>query len=108
VFKVNDASPPVGADQVALANGDRVLWYFAEFGPTGGPPTLFLKKAAGGCYAATAFDDNHRVVAVSGLALRVGSKRTVAFRNGQACPGAHRGLLVRAVATGAVRSNALA
>ena len=59
----------------------------------GGPPTLFLKKATRGCYAATAFDDNHRAIAVAGLALRVGSKRTVAFRNGQACPGPHRGLL---------------
>jgi len=33
VFKVNDASPPVGADKVTLQDGDRVLWYFADFGP---------------------------------------------------------------------------
>src|SRR5918995_7153589 len=43
VFKVNGALPPVGADQVQLNDGDRVLWYWATFGPTGGwaarPPT---------------------------------------------------------------------
>ena len=42
VFKVNGASPPVGADQVQLNDGDRALWYWAMFGPTGGPPTLQL------------------------------------------------------------------
>ena len=30
------------ADQVQLNDGDRVLWYWATFGPTGGPPTLHL------------------------------------------------------------------
>src|SRR5436309_8110553 len=30
VFKVNDASPPVGADKVTLKDGDRVLWYYAD------------------------------------------------------------------------------
>ena len=37
VFKVNGASPPVGADQVMLKDGDEVLWYYATFGATGGP-----------------------------------------------------------------------
>src|SRR4029079_11774720 len=37
VFKVNDASPPIGADKVTLNDGDRGLWYFADFGPTRGP-----------------------------------------------------------------------
>ena len=50
VFKVNDVSPPVGADQVQLQDGDHVLWYYATFGPTGGPPTLEVKAAAKGCY----------------------------------------------------------
>ena len=40
VFKVNNVSPPVGADAVTLAEGDNVLWYYATFGPNGGPPTL--------------------------------------------------------------------
>jgi hypothetical protein len=83
------------------------LWYYADFGPTGGPPTLFVKKAGRGCYAVVAFDDNHKTTATPGVVLRVGSKRTVAVKNGQACPGPHPGLLVRAVAPGAVRSNAL-
>jgi len=30
-FKVNGASPPVGADQFQLKAGDVVLWYWAKF-----------------------------------------------------------------------------
>ena len=80
VFKVNDASPPVGADQVTLKDGDRVLWYYADFGPTGGPPTLAVKAAAKGCYTATAFDDNGKAATVSGLAgsARAALDRTAA------------------------------
>jgi hypothetical protein len=108
VFKVNDASPPVGADKVTLRDGDRVLWYYADFGPTGGPPTLFVKAAAKGCYTATAFDDNSKSTAVSGLTWHVGSKNTAPGSTGTAyCPAKHTGLLVRATATGAVRSNAV-
>ncbi len=107
VFKVNNVSPPVGADAVTLKEGDRVLWYYADFGPSGGPPTLELKRAARGCYTATASDDNGKAVAAAGLALQVGSKRTVAFKGGRACPGPHPGQLVRASAPGAIRSNAL-
>ena len=40
VFKVNGVSPPVGADQVELKDGDTVLWYWAQFGDAGGPKTL--------------------------------------------------------------------
>jgi len=108
VFKVNDASPPVGADKVTLKDGDRVLWYYADFGPTGGPPTLFVKAVPGGCYLAAALDDNGKNATVSGLAWHVGSKQTVAGETGkQFCPKRHTGLLVRATATGAVRSNAV-
>ena len=46
VFKVNGVSPPVGADAVTLKDGDRVLWYWATFGPSGGPPTLSLRAGA--------------------------------------------------------------
>ncbi len=109
VFKVNDASPPVGADKVALKDGDRVLWYYADFGPTGGPPTLSVKAAAQGCYTATAFDDNGKPTSVSGLTWHVGSKKTASGSTGTTyCPGKHKGLLLRATATGAVRSNAVA
>jgi hypothetical protein len=110
VFKVDDVSPPVGADKVQLKDGDRVLWYWATFGATGGPPTLDVKAATKkGCYTATAFDDNGKPATVSGLVWHVGSKRSVPAMYGAAfCPGTHTGLLIRATATGAVRSNAVA
>jgi Domain of unknown function (DUF4430) len=108
VYKVNDLSPPVGADKVTLKDGDRVLWYFADFGPTGGPPTLTVKASGKGCYTATAFDDNAKPATVSGLTWHVGSKKTAPGSAGTAyCPGKHTGLLVRATATDAVRSNAV-
>ncbi len=108
VFKVDNASPPVGADRVQLADGDTVLWYYAEFGPAGGPPTLAVKAAANGCYTANAYDDNGKPVAVTGLTWHVGSRQTAAGTGGKAyCPARHPGLLVRATATGAVRSNAV-
>ena len=37
VFKVDNVSPPVGGDKVMLKDGDNFLWYYATFGPTGGP-----------------------------------------------------------------------
>ena len=108
VFKVNNASPPVGADKVQLQDGDRVLWYYADFGPTGGPPTLSVKQTTKDCYVAQAFDDNGKAVTVGGLVWHVGSKRSAAGKTGVAfCAGMHRGLLVRATAPGAVRSNAV-
>ncbi len=109
VFKVDDVSPPVGADQVTLKDGDRVLWYYAEFGPTGGPPTLAVKAGTkSGCYLAQAFDDNGKAAAVDGLVFHIGSKRTIKAKpNADVCPGPHPGVLVRATATGAVRSNAV-
>lgn len=108
VFKVNDASPPVGADKVSLKDGDRVLWYYADFGPIGGPPTLSLTTVAGGCYVTRAFDDNGKATAVTGLAVHVGSRRSITASAGaKVCPGPHPGVLVRATATGAVRSNAV-
>jgi hypothetical protein len=108
VFKVDNASPPVGADKVVLKDGDSVLWYFATFGPNGGPPTLQLNPATGGCYVAQALDDSGKATAVSNLVLHIGSRRTVSAKVSQrVCPGPHRGLLVRATADGSVRSNAL-
>jgi hypothetical protein len=107
-YKVDNVSPPVGADKVSLKDGDAVLWYYASFGPTGGPPTLLLKTAAGGCYVVQAFDDNGKAATVSGVVVHVGSKRSVPAKlNANVCPGPHPGVLVRATATGAVRSNAL-
>jgi hypothetical protein len=108
VFKVNDVSPPVGADKVVLKDGDRVLWYYATFGPQGGPPTLTVKASKKGCYVARAFDDNGKAATVTGLVFHIGSKRTIqGSPNVDVCPGPHPGVLVRATATGAVRSNAV-
>jgi len=109
VFKVDNAQPPVGADKVQLKDGDSVLWYYGDFGPTGGPSTLEVKAATRrGCYTATAYDDNGKVVVPSGLTWHVGSKQTVTGMPGaDFCPKAHKGLLIRATATGAVRSNAI-
>jgi Domain of unknown function (DUF4430) len=105
VFKVNGASPPVGADKVALNEGDRVLWYWAEFGPAGGPKTLLLQRRPKGCYRVRAQDDAGQSAAATGAVLLVDGRR-VRTRGASACPGVHRGL-VRATLPGAVRSNAL-
>jgi hypothetical protein len=105
VFKVNGASPPVGADQVQLKDGDRVLWYYATFGSSGGPRTLQLTRQARGCYRVTAQDDQGKLAAARGAVLSVDGRR-VRTRNAHACPGPHRGL-VRATLAGTVRSNAV-
>ena len=106
VFKVNGVSPPIGADRVALKDGDRVLWYWATFGPRGGPPTLVLRAGAKrGCYRVLSQDDNGKTTAARRARLHVGS-RSVLARSGSACVGAHRGL-VTATLKGAVRSNAV-
>jgi hypothetical protein len=109
VFKVNGISPPVGADKVELKDGDVVLWYWATFGPSGGPPTLRLGKAGKGCYRATAQDDTGKNVSTDGVFLQVDGrivKTQGATQGAVACPGPHRGL-VRAVKGGYVRSNQL-
>lgn len=104
VFKVNGVSPPVGADQVQLKDGDTVLWYYAAFGPTGGPPTLEL-RAKGGCYRVFEQDDAGKESAAPGAVLHVDGRTTKASYTGT-CIGQHRGV-VRATAPGAIRSNAL-
>jgi hypothetical protein len=104
-FKVNGVSPQVGADKVAVKDGDVVVWYWASFGPTGGPPTLVLRRTKRNCYAVTARDDTGRGQPAGGAVLVVDGKRR-STRAGRACIGRHGGL-VRATRTGAVRSNAL-
>jgi hypothetical protein len=105
VFKVNGASPPVGADQVQLQDGDRVLWYWATFGATGGPPTLLLNRTSRNCYRVVSENDAGVDSAAAGAVLAVDGRK-VRTRAGRACVGKHSGL-VRATLTGAVRSNAL-
>ena len=104
-FKVNGVSPPVGADKVTLKDGDVVLWYFATFGTAGGPPTLELQRLPGNCYVVQAVNDAGKKARAAPATLVADGKR---FRtqNGRGWVGKHVGL-VRAVAPGAVRSNAL-
>jgi hypothetical protein len=105
VFKVNGVSPPVGADKVELKDGDVVLWYWAQFGETGGPPTLDLQRRAGGCYQVFKQDDKGARTTAAGAVLRVDGRR-VATRAGRACLRGKHGV-VRATLAGAVRSNAV-
>jgi hypothetical protein len=106
VFKVNGVSPPVGADAVTLDPGDTVLWYWADFGPSGGPPTLELKRGTKrNCYRVLSQNDQGKATPARGAILHVGSHR-VRAKAGSACVGRHFGL-VKATMTGAVRSNAL-
>ena len=105
VFKVNGVSPPVGADQVTLKDGDVVLWYWATFGPAGGPPTLELDRLPGECYRVSAVDDKGLRTPAAGAVLHVDSRR-VKTASGRGCVGRHQGV-VRAFAPGAVRSNSM-
>jgi hypothetical protein len=106
VFKVDGVSPPVGADQVQLKDGDSVLWYYATFGPNGeGPPTLVLSRASAGCYSATGQDDAGKEQVPAGLAFHIGTK-VVPAPAGHVCPRRPHGL-VWATAPGAIRSNRL-
>ena len=103
VFKVNGVSPPVGADQVQLKDGDSVLWYYATFGANGGPPTLDLKALPGNCYSVTSYDDAGKASPAAGAVIHVDGRRVKAA-DGKGCVGKHKGL-VRAFSFGTVRSN---
>jgi hypothetical protein len=105
VYKVNGVAPPVGAHEAALNEGDRVLWYWATFGPTGGPPTLHLTRTGRNCYRAVSENDQGVDSPAAGALLRVDGRR-VRTRAGRGCVGRHTGT-VRATLAGAVRSNAL-
>ena len=105
VFKVNGVSPPVGADQVQLKDGDTVEWYYATFGASGGPPTLELAQTAAGCYTATGHDDTGAAKVPTGLVYHVDG-RTIPAPAGHICFAKKHGL-VWATAPGTVRSNRL-
>jgi len=96
VFKVNG---------ISLKDGDTVLWYYATFGPTGGPPTLDLQRLPGNCYRVSAVNDAGKRSAAAGAVVSVDSRRIKA-PTGRACVGTHVGF-VRATLSGAVRSNAV-
>ena len=108
VFKVNGASPPVGADQVQLRDGDSVLWYWADFDPTSfaGPRTLLLEKTSARCYAAFLQDDNGARTAAGAVRVWIGGRARTTAPTGRFCLAKHQGL-VHVTRDGAVRSNAL-
>lgn len=103
VFKVNGASPPVGAADVVLEDGDRVLWYHATFGPEGGPQTLSLETRANNCIRAHAVDDSGRATRARDVVFKVNDRR-VSSKSGQFCPSG-RVATVRARKAGMVRSE---
>ena len=106
IFKVNGASPPVGAETFELKDGDSVLWYWAQFGTApGGPPTLELRRERPNCYGVLSVSDQGVRTAATNAVLHV-DRRRIATRAGRACLRGRHGL-VRATAPGAIRSNAL-
>ncbi len=104
VYKVNGVSPPVGANAYELKEGDRVLWYFARFGPAGGPKTLDLRRTASrACFRAVLVDDNGRSEPARDVVFRVDG-RARRSASGSICPRGHWHSL-RATKAGAVRSE---
>ena len=90
VFKVDDVSPPVGADQVQLKDGDRVLWYYATSARPAARRRSRVKAATKkGCYTATAFDDNGKAVVADGprLARRLEEDRRRRWPAPRSAPG---------------------
>jgi hypothetical protein len=103
VYKVNGVSPPVGAADYVLEDGDRVLWYHAEFGPEGGPKSLELVARPGGCFQAVLQDDAGKSTPAGDVIFLVDGRR-VRSASGESCPtGQWRRL--RATKAGAIRSR---
>lgn len=104
VYKVNHASPPVGADQYKLEKGDKVLWYWATFGPSGGPKTLDLARAGRGCFRAFAYDDQGDRSRPKDVVFVRNGHRRIESESGRYCPGGEWRTL-RAQKQGLVRSE---
>jgi hypothetical protein len=103
VYKVNGASPPVGADAHVLEEGDVVLWYYATFGETGGPQTLDLRRVGRGCFRAYAQDDAGIATPATDVVFRRDG-RSIADEDGRLCPSGHWHRL-SVTREGAVRSQ---
>lgn len=108
VYKVNGASPPVGADQYALEDGDTVLWYWADFDPVtfAAPPTLLLERTSRRCYAAFAQDAEGRRTPARDVRVWISGIPKSSSSTGRFCVRAQRGL-VHVRKDGFARSNAL-
>ena len=101
---MNGVLPPVGADKYALREGDRVLWYFARFGPAGGPKTLdFQRTKCPGGVQAVAVDDNGKARPAANVVFELDGRR-VRDADGAICPRGHWHTL-RASKPGTVRSQ---
>jgi hypothetical protein len=107
VYKVNGVSPPVGAADYQLKDGDTVLWYYATFGDAGGPPTLALaprtRSGSRRCFAALAVDDAGTSTAAHDVVYVVGGRR-VPSADGRLCV-AKTVRALRATKAGAVPSR---
>jgi hypothetical protein len=62
-----------------------VLWYWAHFGPKGGPKTLGLVRAGKGCFRAVAYDDNGTRSRPRNVVFRV-NQHDRASVSGRFCP----------------------
>lgn len=103
VYKVDGVSPPVGADAYVLEPGDEVLWYYAAFGPQGGPRTLDLERAGRGCFQAYEVDDAGARSPARGVVFRLDGRR-LRDGDGRFCPRGHWHRL-KVTKAGAVRSQ---
>ena len=107
MFKVNGVSPPVGADQVTLKDGDEVLWYYATFSePVGRRRSSLKARRARTATRSRRSTTPARPSPAAGAQVHVDGRRFKAGANGRACVGKHVGPC-RAYAVGAVRSNAV-
>ena len=105
VYKVNGESPPVGADVYVLEDGDVVLWYYATFGPEGGPHTLDLRRAGARCFQAWSVDDTGTATRARDVIFRRDG-RAIRDADGRLCPSGHWHRL-RVTKDGLVRSQQL-
>jgi hypothetical protein len=106
VFKVNGILPPVGADQVALKDGDTVLWYWATFSGPAGPLTLEVETSivkGKRCFFATGRNDAGRASRVRGVVYTLNNRR-INSATGVVCTRPSR-YTVRVAKTGAIRSR---
>ncbi|MEX0815991.1 MAG: DUF4430 domain-containing protein [Gaiellales bacterium] len=102
VYKVNGVSPPVGADNYIVQEGDHVVWYWADFAG-GSPSTLDVVRRGRECYRAFAVDDTGTRTAARNVTFRIDGF-PAARPNGIVCPRAHWHRL-RATKPGLIRSE---
>jgi hypothetical protein len=105
VYKVNGVSPPVGADGYVVEEGDEVLWYYATFGPAGGPSTLDLVRRGKRCFQAFEVNDLGERARARGVVFRLDGRRVRAAK-GRICPAGHWHTL-RATKPSAIRSEVI-